>query len=158
MPRICTLWIVLLSLTAFSSCRCASRADQPLVRIGGHTWRVELAADEQSRRLGLAGRDEVPEGTGMLFIFGREELLTFHMLNCRTGIDVAFISEAGKVVSIHTMAVEANPRKPRYLYPSGQPAKFALEVAAGAFARAGVKVGDTAELPARAYKAVKGAR
>ncbi len=109
---------------------------------------MELAADEQSRRLGLAGRDEVPEGTGMLFIFDREEVVTFHMLNCRTGIDVAFISQAGLIVGIHTMPVEDNPRNPRYIYPSGQPAKFALEVAAGAFERAGVKVGNKVELPA----------
>ena len=147
MLKTLTLWIVLVPLTLLSSCRCSDRTDRPQVRIGEHTWHVELATDEQSRRQGLADRDEVPEGTGMLFIFDCEEALTFHMLNCRTGIDVAFISQAGRIVSIHTMDVEDNPRKPRYFYPSGHPARFALEVAAWTFKQLGIKVGDKVEQP-----------
>ncbi|MDY7011678.1 MAG: DUF192 domain-containing protein [Planctomycetota bacterium] len=137
----------MIPLILLSSCRCSGRTDKPQVRIGEHTWRVELATDDQSRRQGLSGRDEVPEGTGMLFVFDREEALTFHMLNCRTGIDVAFISQTGRIVSIYTMAVEDNPRKPRFLYSSGHPAKFALEVAGGTFKQLNVKAGDKVELP-----------
>ncbi len=134
-------------LLLLSSCNCSGKSDRPDVRIGGHTWRVELADNEQSRRQGLAGRDEVPDRTGMLFIFDREEVLTFHMLGCLTSLDVAFISQAGRIVCIHTMAVEDNPQNPTCTYSSRYPARFALEVAAGALARAGVKVGDKVELP-----------
>ncbi len=147
MPRICTLWIVLSPLMLFSSCNCSGQGDRPQVRIGEHVWQVELAADEQNRRRGLADRLEVPEGTGMLFVFPRERVLTFHMLNCRTGIDVAFISSDGTIVNIHTMPVEDDPGNPKCTYSSKYPARYALEVAAGALARAGVKVGDKVELP-----------
>ncbi|MCK4624123.1 MAG: DUF192 domain-containing protein [Phycisphaerae bacterium] len=148
MLRTFTLLSVLLPIAAFSSCRCSGRqSDQSQVRIGEHVWRVEIADDEQTLRQGLADRDEIPEGTGMLFVFPREDALAFHMLNCRTSIDVAFISSNGVIVQIYTMPVEKDPKKATRLYSSVHPAQYALEVAAGTFERAGVKVGDKVELP-----------
>ncbi len=157
MLRVRWLWIViLLPLVLFSSCQCSGDADEAQVRIGGSVWKVELAADERSLRRGLSGRDEIPEGTGMLFIFADEQVLTFHMLDCRTSIDIAFISADGKVVNTFTMQVEQDPLNPEQTYSSALPARFALEVAGGAFRRAGVKIGDKVEFLGRARRAVEG--
>ncbi len=142
-----TLWIVLFPLLLLSSCNCSGKSSRPQVRIGEHVWKVEIADDEQTLSKGLADRDEIPEGTGMLFVFPREEMLTFHMLDCRTALDIAFISNDGTIVNIRTMIVEDDPRKPKCFYSSKYPARFALEVAAGTFERAGIKVGDKVELP-----------
>ncbi|KPK84684.1 MAG: hypothetical protein AMJ81_05025, partial [Phycisphaerae bacterium SM23_33] len=108
--------------------------------------------------LGLSGRDQVPEGTGMLFVLPREEVVAFHMLNCRVPLDVAFISRDGRIVEIRTMAVEPDPANPKCLYSSRFPARYALEAAGGALARAGVKVGDTVELLGAAKDAAKAAQ
>ncbi len=108
---------------------------------------MEIADDEQTVRQGLADRDEIPEGTGMLFVFPREEVRIFHMLNCRAAIDIAFISSNGVIVQIYTMPVEKDPKKTPVQYPSVHPAQYALEVAAGTFERADVKVGDKVKLP-----------
>lgn len=149
--------LTVILLLALSPCcrRCGAR---PRVRIGGHVWQVELALDEPTRRKGLAGRDDIPQGTGMLFVFPRQEPLQFHMLGCRVPIDVAFISAELQVVDIHTMLVEPDPQNPQVTYPSRHAARFALEVAGGALRRAGVKVGDRVELLGPAADAAKDAR
>lgn len=134
------------------------RDKDPAVRIGQHEWRVEIAADPDTRHRGLGGRDEIPEGTGMLFIFPREQALSFHMLDCRVPLDVAFISARMRIVEIRTMAVEADPANPTCLYPSRLPVRYALEVAGGTFQRLGVKVGDRVELLGSAEVSAKGAR
>jgi uncharacterized membrane protein (UPF0127 family) len=142
-----TLWIAILPLLLLSSCSCSDKPSQPQVSIGEHVWRVEIADDEQTLRKGLADRDEIPEGTGMLFVFPREDILTFHMLNCRAAIDIAFISSDGVIVQIYTMAVEKDPKKATVLYPSVHPAQYALEVAAGTFKQLNIKPGDKVVLP-----------
>lgn len=142
-----TLWIAFFPLLLLSSCNCSGESSRPQVRIGEHVWRVEIADDEQTLRQGLADRDEIPEGTGMLFVFPREEVRTFHMLNCRASIDIAFISSDGIIVKIYTMAVEKDPKKATVRYPSVHPAQYALEVAAGTFKQLDIKPGDKVVLP-----------
>ena len=140
-------------------CCCAGCGDNsPRVRIAGREWNVEVADDNATRSKGLAGRKEVPEGTGMLFVFGGEQVLDFHMLNCHVPLDVAFISARGTVVHVRTMKVEADPANPTAVYSSKWPAQFAIEVAAGSLEKAGVKVGDRAEFMGSARDAAKGAR
>lgn len=134
------------------------RDRDPGVRIGRHEWRVVIAADPETRQRGLAGRDEIPEGTGMLFVFPREQVISFHMLDCRVPLDVAFVSTRMRIVEIRTMAVETDPANPTCLYPSRLPVRYALEVAGGTFGRLGVQVGDRVELLGSSKVAAKGAR
>jgi len=150
-------WIALL-LAAACLPSCRRPQEEPRVRIAGGMWRVELALDQSTREKGLADRDEVADGTGMLFVFGREEVHSFHMLNCRVPLDVAFISARLHVVEIRTMPVEADPADPKVIYSSRRPARYALEVAAGALARSGVQIGDRVELLGHARHATKEAR
>ena len=147
MLQVRTFLIVILPLLLLSSCSCSDKPSQPQVRIGEHVWRVEIADDEQTMRKGLADRDEIPEGTGMLFVFPREEVQTFHMLNCRTAIDIAFISSDNVIVQIYTMPVEKDPKNTPVQYPSVHPAQYALEVAAGTFKQLDIKPGDKVKLP-----------
>lgn len=128
------------------------------VRIGRHEWKVEIADDEPTRIKGLAGRTEVPDGTGMLFVFPREQELTFHMLDCLVPLDVAFIDSGGAIVEIRTMSVEPDPARPQLRYSSRHRVRYALEVAAGTFARLGIRPGDTVELLGGARDAAKAAR
>jgi len=158
MSRTCALLVLILPVACCPCCRRWASPDRPRVRIGGHVWRVELALDEPTRMKGLSGRQELPEGTGMLFAFPREEVLSFHMLNCHVALDIAFISSRLRVVEIRTMPVEPDPANPQATYGSREPARFALEVPAGALARAGVKIGDRVELLDGAADAVKAAR
>lgn len=128
------------------------------VRIGRHEWKVEIAADEPTRVKGMAGRTEVPPGTGMLFVFPRQQELTFHMLDCLVSLDVAFIDSGGAIVEIRTMTVEPDPARPQLRYSSRYPVRYALEVAGGTFARLGIRPGDSVELLGGARDAAKAAR
>ena len=142
MPCVRILWIVVVPVMLIWSCRSSQQVDVSEVQISKGTWRVELAVDEASRQKGLAGRNEFPKGTAMLFVFPRQEVLRFWMLDCTFPVDIAFISDDMKVVSMYTMSVEADPHHPERVYSSKYPARFALEVSAGELKRAGVKVGD----------------
>jgi uncharacterized membrane protein (UPF0127 family) len=135
-------------------CRLAEKAK---VRIEAGEWRVELARTEEARRRGLGGREQVPPGTGMLFVFPRERQRSFHMLDCRVPLDLAFISAGGTVVGLHTMDVEPDPARPRNHYNTDprHDARFALEVPAGELERAGVRVGSKAVFLGAARDAAK---
>jgi len=147
------------ALTAVAGCGGSDgKPLPPRVRIGGYAWNVEVVADPASRARGMGGRKQVPPGTGMLFVFPREAPVEFHMLDCHVPLDVAFIDSAGTIREIRTMYVEADPADPQVLYPSRAPVKYALEVAAGAFKRFGIKPGDSVELSEAARGAAKDAR
>ncbi len=99
---------------------------------------VEVAATHAARTRGLMWRYALPEGTGMLFIFTPQQPLSFWMRNTLIPLDMIFIDEAGKVVSI------AENAEPRTLTsrPSAKPAKYVLEVPGGWSAKHKVKAGD----------------
>lgn len=138
---------------------CEDKSRQPsAVRIGSTVWKVELALDDPTRQRGMGGRTQAPEGTGMLFVFPDQRERTFHMLDCHIPLDIAFFSADLRVVEIRTMAVESDPANPQYYYLSRAPAQYALEVAKGSLARAGVKLGDRVELLGSAATAAKEAR
>jgi len=147
------------ALTASGGCGGPDeRALPPRVRIGQHTWNVEIADNDATRSRGMGGRKEVPPGMGMLFVFPREEPVRFHMLDCYIPLDVAFIDAGGRIVEIRTMYVEADPADPKTHYPSRAPVTYALEVAADTFARLGIERGDAVELLGGARDAAKAAR
>lgn len=124
------------------------------VSLAGERFHLELAAERASRYQGLSQRPHVPESSGMLFAFPEAEPLVFVMRHCLVPIDIAFVDDAGRVVALYAMAVEPPQRGDETpfayesrlrRYPSGAPARFAVELAGGTLARLGLRVGDAAE-------------
>jgi len=145
-------------LLALGGLSCRRAPGPAAIRIGSAEWRVELALTDPQRIRGLGGRKSIPEGTGMLFVFPRSAPRAFHMKDCHVPIDVAFISADLTVVECHAMVVEPDPQNPQISYPSLNDAQYALEVAGGALARAGVERGDRVTLLGAARDAAKEAR
>ena len=115
------------------------------------TVRLEIAADPAARARGLMGRREVPEGTGMVFLYPEDVTEAFWMKNTLVPLSIAFVAADGRVVSVAEMTpCEADPC-PSYA-PAG-PYRYAVELAGGAFPAAGVGEGarvvptDPAALP-----------
>jgi uncharacterized protein len=113
--------------------------------------RLEIAADPAARARGLMGRREVPEGTGMVFLYPEDVAEAFWMKNTLVPLSIAFVAADGRVVSVAEMTpCEADPC-PSYA-PAG-PYRYAVELGAGAFPAAGVGKGanvvpvDPAALP-----------
>jgi uncharacterized membrane protein (UPF0127 family) len=119
----------------------------PTVTLGGMAWKVELALTVEQRYHGLSDRPKLDADKGMLFIFPQPDIHNFCMRQCLIPLDIAFLDSDRRVVKTYTMAVEPYGLD-RKAYSSESPAQYALEVPAGALAKAGVKVGDQAEFSA----------
>lgn len=107
----------------------------------GFVVRVEIAADSELRARGLMFRDHLEPGRGMLFLFPRDEVLSFWMKNCRISLDMIFIDSSRRIVGI----VENAPPCRFDPCPSYGPdalARYVLEVAGGQAGAHGLKKGD----------------
>jgi len=128
-----------------------TRADPLLtypLTIKGHTLRAELARTEEEKRTGLMFRRQLGENTGMLFVYEREGLWAMWMKNTYIPLSVAFIDRHGTILNIEDMEPLTEES-----HAARGPAKYALEVNRGWFAKRGIEPGDRVEglsrLPAR---------
>ena len=131
----------------------ARTVDYRLEPAGGSpvTVRLEVAADPATRARGLMEREQVPPGTGMVFLYPADVAESFWMKNTLVPLSIAFVAADGRVVSVAEMTpCKADPC-PSYA-PAG-PYRYAVELAAGSFGAAGVGPGarvlpeDPAALP-----------
>lgn len=140
------------AMVGCSEPRPQARADGLVpVRIGGEMFYLELADDNDEREKGLAWREEIDADGGMIFVFSASAPRSFVMRNCPIPIDIAYVDETKRIVSVYEM----QPEEPRRSdegegnyearlkqYPSRFPARYVLEFASGTLARLGVKPGD----------------
>ena len=125
------------------------------VKIKGRTFKLEVAATNEARIKGMGGRTEIPEDTGMLFVFPRATRLAFLMRDCTVPIDVIFLDPSGRITAIHTMPPE-EPRRPGEddaaydarlkKYPSRFPAQYAIELLGGMASKLGLAAGEKIDL------------
>jgi uncharacterized membrane protein (UPF0127 family) len=106
--------------------------------------RVEIADDNFERMRGLMYRTALGESRGMLFVFPKEELLSFWMKNTSIPLSIAYIDSDGRITDILDMK-PFDDKPPHYV--SSEPVQYALEVNQGFFDEHGVKVGNKANLP-----------
>ncbi|MDE2780964.1 MAG: DUF192 domain-containing protein [Chloroflexota bacterium] len=117
----------------------------PLVTIGEASWPVELAVTPEERSRGLSGREVLPEGFGMLFVFEGDHHLSFWMREMNFPLDMAWIDSSCHVVDVTRDAPVPEPGQslsdlPRFS-PS-QPARFVLEINAGEFDGMDASIGE----------------
>lgn len=115
------------------------------MQIGNKTFRLEIADTPQARKTGLMHRKSMPADHGMIFVFDREQDLSFWMQNTHIPLDVIYLDGQGKVVSVKKL----EPLDETGV-PSDAPAKYAIELNRGQAAAAGVKPGDVLTIPDRA--------
>jgi uncharacterized membrane protein (UPF0127 family) len=133
----------------------AGGAGSVRVVLAGTPFDLELAADPASRALGLSGRRSIPDRGGMLFVFPDSRPRAFWMFHCFVDIGLLFLDASGTVVSVHEMKVEPalrigeteagyRTRLPRY--PSGKPARYAIEVRGGTLRELRIRAGHQVNL------------
>lgn len=123
--------------------------DAPSLPPRGMAWVIfdtdtvlaEVAATPEAREQGLMFRTEVPDGTGMIFVFEDMAPRSFWMRNTFVPLDIAFMDMDHRIVDIQQMEPETDE-----LTESAAPAMFALEVRAGWFEEMGIAEGDRARL------------
>ena len=111
------------------------------IRVDGIPVWVEVADRPEERRRGLMFREVLPTDEGMLFVFEREEPLSFWMKDTVIPLSIAFISGDGEIVDIQDM----EPLDDRTSHRSARPALYALEMNRGWFERHRVEVGERVE-------------
>jgi uncharacterized protein len=127
----------------------AARADSELetlqfvTRTGKHGFAVEVMRTPEQQGRGLMYRRYMPDDRGMLFAFGRNQVVTMWMKNTYIPLDMVFISRNGKVV---TIAYSTEPLSEKTI-SSGAPAWAVVELNAGAAANIGLAIGDTVRHP-----------
>ncbi len=151
MKRCRSLHPILLCLLLIGCRRPAPTASGlPVVNmlIGQKTFVLEVANNEEARERGLMRRDKMDPDRGMIFVFVDSAPRGFYMKNTRIPLDIVFVGEDERVISIKQM-------QPYDLSttPSDGPAKWAIELNQGAAAKAGLKVGDNVKIPESARTA-----
>jgi uncharacterized protein len=116
-------------------------AGRAWVIFGADTVVAEVAATPDERALGLMYRDEVPDGTGMLFVFPDSRPRSFWMANTYVPLDIAYMDPSYRIVDIVAMEPLVTDS-----YPSSAPAMFGLEVRQGWFGEHSIAVGARAEI------------
>jgi uncharacterized protein len=111
---------------------------------------VEIVDDESSRSLGLMYRRSMGADYGMLFVFDSAAIQSFWMKNTILPLDMIFVNERGRVVTIHA------DTRPYTLqtYSSAEPALYVVEVNAGFSKTHGLIIGDQMEWNRRGEEGV----
>lgn len=99
---------------------------------------LEIADNDYERQLGLMNRKEMKEDEGMLFIFPVQDYLSFWMRNTLISLDMIFVNDQKKIVTIHKNTRILSDQS----YASSQPATYVVEVLAGFVDRYNIQVGD----------------
>jgi uncharacterized membrane protein (UPF0127 family) len=99
---------------------------------------LEIADNDYERQLGLMNRKEMKENEGMLFIFPVQQLQSFWMRNTLISLDIMFVNDQKKIVTIHKNTKILSDTS----YPSSKPAMYVVEVLAGFADRHNIQVGD----------------
>lgn len=109
-----------------------------------HRLAVRVAATDEQREHGLMEVPEVPDGTGMVFVYDSPREGAFTMRGTLTPLQIAWADADGTIVALADMV--PCTEEPCPSYPSGAVFSTALEVRAGWYDEVGVGLGDTLEV------------
>ncbi|HQT76835.1 MAG: hypothetical protein B7Z80_09935 [Rhodospirillales bacterium 20-64-7] len=104
-----------------------------------HPFNVEMATTPEQQQTGEMFRKNVPEDSGMLFVWPMVQESSMWMKNTLVPLDMVFINPDGKIRSI----VENTTPRSLAVISSGGPVKATLELAGGVTAKLDIRVGDT---------------
>lgn len=123
---------------------------KPVIKIGSNEFKVEIAKTSQERQTGLSRHSSLEDNTGMLFVFGKENIRTsMWMKGMAFPLDIIWIDN-NKVsqISENVQTVPTGtPDNKIPLYVPHQPIDYVLEVAAGKAKERVIKVGDSVQIP-----------
>lgn len=143
-----SLILIALLFACISLASCKSKKlpvkDIKIVRQDGteFTVKAEIAEKPEDRNHGFMGRKPIPDGTGMLFVFEKDQILSFWMKNTPHPLSIAYIDSKGKIRNIFDMTPYSTAS-----IVSTVSVRYALEVPQGWYKKNGITEGDTVILP-----------
>ena len=146
MKRFFSLITILLLLTPLLSCKSKKLPvkDIKIIRQDGTEFTVaaEIAEKAEDRNHGFMERKNIPDGTGMLFVFEKDQILSFWMKNTPHPLSIAYIDSKGKIRNIYDMT----PYSLSSII-STVSVRYALEVPQGWYKKNGITEGDAVVFP-----------
>ncbi len=131
------LWVLLVvSLVMTGPAAAACREDRVEMRgdWGTIRFRVAVADDAAERAQGLMHVAEMPRLTGMLFVYEREQSVSFWMRNTLIPLDMVFMDASGTVQHVHENAIPLD-ETPIF---GGDSIQYVLEINGGLAAEIGI--------------------
>ena len=118
--------------------------DVKIIRQDGTEFivKAEIAEKTEDRNHGFMERKNIPDGTGMLFIFEQDQILSFWMKNTPHPLSIAYIDSKGKIRNIYDMVPYSTAS-----IVSTVSVRYALEVPQGWYKKNGITEGDTCVCP-----------
>ena len=146
MKKIIIIIATLLLFTQFLSCKTKKLPVQTIkiIRQDGREFSVEaeMAVKAEDRNHGYMERKNIPDGTGMLFVFEKDQILSFWMKNTPHPLSIAYIDSKGKIRNIYDMTPYSLSS-----IVSTVSVRYALEVPQGWYKKNGITEGDTVVIP-----------
>lgn len=143
--KLLALTISLILLTPLLSCRSKKLPvkDIKIIRQDGREFTVaaEIAEKAEDRNHGFMERKNIPDGTGMLFIFERDQILSFWMKNTPHPLSIAYIDSKGRIRDIFDMTPYSTAS-----INSTVSVRYALEVPQGWYKKNGITPGDAIDI------------
>lgn len=116
----------------------SSPTEFPVIRLqaGMHVIQAEIGATQDQRMRGLMFRKTLGPNQGMAFVFDDVAVHCMWMKNTLIPLSVAFMSEDGTIINIEDMKAQTEDS-----HCAARPARYALEMNLGWFAKRGLKPG-----------------
>lgn len=139
------LILIFFILTSFLSCKekrlpskdiIITRSDNTTILVN-----AEIAKSDEERNHGFMERKVIPDGTGMIFVYDKDLIMSFWMKNTPHPLSIAYIDSKGIIRNIYDMT-------PFSLSPilSTVSVRYALEVPQGWYDKNNIKPGDRISL------------
>lgn len=140
------LALLILSVSTLLSCKTKSKLTVKNITITKAdktqlVVKAEMAVKPEERNFGFMERKNIPDGTGMMFIFERDQILSFWMKNTPHPLSIAYIDSQGRIRDIYDMTPFSEAS-----IVSTVSVRYALEVPQGWYEKNGIKKGDLVSL------------
>jgi len=112
-------------------------------KISGEIFDLVVAADPISRQVGFMNVEKIKQNEGMLFVFDKAEIQNFWMKNTYLSLDIIFLDEDFRVITIHKQTEPLNDKK---LYSSFKPSRYAIEITGGMSDQINLSIGEIIEI------------
>lgn len=136
------LALFLISSLSFLSCQSKNPTENLIIKKTSSdnseiSLKCELAISAESQQKGFMERKNIPFGTGMLFVFSKDQIMHFWMKNTPTALSIAYIDSKGVIKEMHDLTPFSEET-----VSSLRSLRFALEVPQGWFEKNNINIGD----------------
>lgn len=124
----------------FSSGVAPQESPLALLLVNTTPLKIEIARTPYERRRGLSHREELPQDTGLWFVFDTPDTHGIWMKDMKFPIDIVWVDSTFAVVHIEE---NVTPESYPTIFEPPTKATYVLEVNRGVVSALGIKVGDT---------------